>query len=218
MRTNNPVERAGMRIQCRPPRSPQGKMGVEEWFPGPRRAHDPWAWGFPCLFAFIDIRALYVYPGLKLTANGAKVIEYNARFGDPETQVYMRLLESDLLELITACVEGRMQGLQPRWRPDTFAVNIAVTSGGYPGTYRTGLPITGVDKASALEDVVIFHAGTARRNHQLVTNGGSVLYCSAIGSSIEEARNKAYAAVALIEFEGMHYRSDIGTKAMELFR
>ncbi len=159
-----------------------------------------------------------LYLGLKLTTNGAKVIEYNARFGDPETQVYMRLLESDLLKLIMACAEGKMQELQPQWRPNTFAVNIAITSGGYPGSYRKGLPISGVDRASALEDVVVFQAGTVKKNNQLVTNGGRVLYCSAIGSSIEEARNKAYAAVALIDFEGMHLRSDIGSKAIELSR
>ncbi len=155
-----------------------------------------------------------LYPGLKLTSDGAKVIEYNARFGDPETQVYMRLLESDLLELLLAWTDGEVKDLQPKWKPNTFAVNVAVTSRGYPGAYRKGLPLRGVDRASALEDVVVFQAGTAIKNDKLVTNGGRVLYCSAIGSSIEEARDKSYAAISLIDFEGMHFRRDIGSVAI----
>ena len=159
-----------------------------------------------------------LYPGLKLTSNGPKIIEYNARFGDPETQVYMRLLESDLLDVLVACMDGGMEGLQLQWKPNTFAVNVAITSGGYPGAYRTGLPIKGVERASALDDVVVFQAGTAISNDELVTNGGRVLYCSATGSSLEEARRKAYAAVALIDFKEMHFRGDIGSKAIALSR
>ncbi len=159
-----------------------------------------------------------IYPGLKLTRNGPKVIEYNARFGDPETQVYMRLLDSDLLKMIMSCVEGSVREIKPQWLPNTFSVNIAMASGGYPGDYNKGLPITGIEEASAMNDIVIFQAGTTKRGNELVTNGGRVLYVSATGSSIEEARNKAYDAIKVIDFEGKHFRKDIGIKAVELSR
>jgi phosphoribosylamine--glycine ligase len=157
-----------------------------------------------------------LYPGLKLTSHGDKVIEYNARFGDPETQVYMRLLDDDLLQLITTLVEGRIKEIKPRWRANIFAVNIAIASGGYPDGYKKGLPITGVEEANAMKDVVVFQAGTAKRDNQLVTNGGRVLYVSATGNSIEDAQKKAYDAVHLIFFEGMHFRKDIGDAAIKL--
>ena len=138
------------------------------------------------------------------------MIEYNARFGDPETQAYMRLLETDLLPLLLASVEGKLANARLTWRAKTYVVNVALVSGGYPGSYRKGHPISGIDDAAKLDDVVIFQAGTTFVDGKVVTNGGRVLYVSATGSSIEEARRKAYAGVALINFEGMHYRRDIG--------
>ncbi len=157
-----------------------------------------------------------LYPGLKLTADGAKVIEYNARFGDPETQVYMRLLDSDLLEVLEAAARGNLEGRDLHWQPDTYAVNVALVSGGYPSAYQKGFPITGIDEANALDDVVVFHSGTTRQNGAVVTNGGRVLYVSATGSTLVEAQQKAYYGVSLIHFEGMHYRRDIGDMAIKL--
>jgi phosphoribosylamine---glycine ligase len=157
-----------------------------------------------------------LYPGVKLTSHGPRVVEYNARFGDPEAQVYMRLLRSDLIEMLQACIGGDLQSYKAEWLSDTFAVNVAITSAGYPGSYQKNIPITGVDEASDMDDVVIFHAGTAVLGDRLVTNGGRVLYVSATGKSITEARSKAYRAVNAISFEGMHFRSDIGYGATEL--
>lgn len=150
-----------------------------------------------------------LYPGLKLTLNGPKVLEFNARFGDPEAQVYMRLLESDLLELIEASLAGELAGYNPVWRPG-FAVSVVMASGGYPGEYQKGLPITGIDVAESDPDVVVFHAGTKLDGSSLVTSGGRVLNVTAIGLTLEAARSKAYQAVEKIHFEGAHFRTDIG--------
>ena len=155
-----------------------------------------------------------LYPGLMVTpAGGLKVLEYNARFGDPETQSFMRLLESDLLDILNACVDGTLGQLEVTWA-DSTAVTVVLASGGYPGTYPTGLKIDGLQAAAQLPGVVVFHAGTKRSDGQLVTSGGRVLGVSATGRDLRDAQVKAYAAIKHIHFDGMQYRTDIGNKAL----
>jgi phosphoribosylamine--glycine ligase len=148
-----------------------------------------------------------IYPGIMVTGDGIRVIEFNSRFGDPEAQALLPRLQSDLLEIAWACVNGSLHELDVEWRPEA-SVCIALASGGYPGAYATGFPITGVDDVD--EGIEIFHAGTARADGRLVTNGGRVLNIVALGSDLEEARSRAYANVQRIHFEGVHYRRDIG--------
>ncbi len=155
-----------------------------------------------------------LYPGLKMTPHGPKVLEFNARFGDPETQVYMRLLESDLVELIDACIDGKVAELKVRWKPG-YAVSVVLASGGYPGSYRRGLPIEGLKAAASEEDVVLFHAGTSLEEAGCTTSGGRVLNVTATGNTLAEAQAKAYAAVKLVHFDGMHYRTDIAQKGID---
>jgi phosphoribosylamine--glycine ligase len=154
-----------------------------------------------------------LYPGLMVNGDDVKVLEYNSRFGDPETQVFMRLLESDLMDLLDACVDWRLADQPVAWSDQT-AVAVALASPGYPASSTKGLEITGVAEASALPDVEVFQAGTKLDGDKLVTNGGRVLYVSATGTDLADARNKAYAAVAKIHFEGMQYRTDIGDKSL----
>lgn len=152
-----------------------------------------------------------LYPGLMVDAVGMSVLEFNARFGDPETQSYMRLLESDLLEIIEACLNQTLSKEHVRWSSQT-AVTVILASEGYPGNYHKGRPITGLDAAAALPGVVVFHAGTIQEDDEILTSGGRVLGVSAIGESLEEARARAYAAVDVIHFDGMQYRRDIGNR------
>jgi phosphoribosylamine--glycine ligase len=152
-----------------------------------------------------------LYPGLKLSSTGPKVLEFNARFGDPETQSSMRLLDSDLFELLDACLDGRLARTAARWRAG-YAACVVVASGGYPGPYRDGLPISGLDAAQAVDDVVVFHAGTASVDGRYVTAGGRVLGVTATGSTLERALAKAYDAVERVHFDGKHFRSDIGRR------
>jgi phosphoribosylamine--glycine ligase len=152
-----------------------------------------------------------LYAGLMMTADGPMVIEFNARFGDPETQVVLPRLESDLLEVLVATVEGRLADVDIRWSNEA-AVCVIAASGGYPGPYAKGLPIQGTDKVL---DAVLFHAGTKKEHDTIVTNGGRVLGVMCKGRDIAEARSKAYDAIKYIEWEGMHYRTDIAKKAME---
>lgn len=156
-----------------------------------------------------------LYPGLIMSVNGPKVLEFNARFGDPECQAYMRLLKSDLLELIEASVDGRVFEMKSsvEWNHG-FAVNIVVASGGYPESYEKGFPITGIEKAEEIEGVMVFHAATKYDNGRLVTSGGRVLGVSAVGPTLQEALNRAYKAIDCIHFDGMHFRRDIGAKAL----
>ena len=170
----------------------------------------------PCLKDLKKLNSPFIgllYPGLKITPNGLKVLEFNARFGDPETQSYMRLLKTDLYDILTASVEGTLENIIIEWA-DQFACCIVLASGGYPGNYEKGKEITGVDKAEKMDDIVIFHAGTKRVNNQLLTNGGRVLGITATGETLRSALDKAYNAVKLIHFEGMHYRTDIGLKSL----
>ncbi|HEX5236299.1 MAG TPA: phosphoribosylamine--glycine ligase [Silvibacterium sp.] len=155
-----------------------------------------------------------LYCGLMMTAKGPMVLEYNARFGDPETQAILARLDSDLLEALEACVEGRLSETEFRWRPGASACVVAA-SGGYPGGYTNGHGIAGLDEAARVPEVVVFHAGTARVGDKIVTNGGRVLGVTATGDDLEEALDRAYAAMGKIRFEGMYYRRDIGRRALK---
>jgi phosphoribosylamine--glycine ligase len=152
-----------------------------------------------------------LYPGLMIDGDDVNVVEFNARFGDPEAEVYMRLLDSDLYDILTACAEGRLDPSSVKWK-DGYAVTVVAASPGYPGKYPKGLPITGIEEAEKLDDIVVFHAGTAIKDGELVTNGGRVLNVTATGKTLDEALGKAYEAIKHIEFEGMHYRTDIGRR------
>ena len=152
-----------------------------------------------------------LYPGLKMTSNGLKVLEFNARFGDPETQSYMRLLKTDLLDILEACVDGTLAELTIEWHSG-FAVCVVIASGGYPDEYKKGVPLRGIAEAERVSNVVIFHAGTNFEN-ELKTSGGRVLGISAIGDTLRDALDRAYEAARLIQFEDMQYRRDIGARA-----
>jgi phosphoribosylamine---glycine ligase len=171
---------------------------------------NPWLKG--CLSEGIDFRGI-IYPGIMLTASGPKVLEFNARFGDPETQVYLTRLENDLVELLTASLERRLASIELKWRP-VSSVCVIMASGGYPGSYRKGVPISGLNEAEALPDTKLFHAGTAAAAGGVVTNGGRVLGVTAWAGDLAAARQAAYAAVERIHFEGAHYRTDIAAKAL----
>jgi phosphoribosylamine--glycine ligase len=155
-----------------------------------------------------------LYAGLMITPNGPKVLEFNCRFGDPETQPLMMRLKSDLVEVLLATAEGRLNKVELKWDPRP-AVSVVAASGGYPGAYKTGMAITGIEKADAMEGVKVFHAGTGMKDGQVVTSGGRVLAVTAIGKTLAEAQKKAYQGMEQIRFEGMHYRRDIGMKAIK---
>lgn len=153
-----------------------------------------------------------LYAGLMLTADGPRVVEFNARFGDPEAQVVLPLLDNDLLEVMLACVDGRLHEITLRWHP-AAAANIVLASGGYPGPYQKGIPIENLEEADAL-GLTVFHAGTAfDEGGQLVTAGGRVLGVMAVGQTVQMALDRAYAGAEAIQFEGKHYRRDIGWRA-----
>lgn len=155
-----------------------------------------------------------LYAGLMLTADGPRVLEYNCRFGDPETQVILPLLESDLLGVLDACVDGCLDPTAVRWRRGS-AVTVVMTSEGYPGAYLKGRAISRLDAAAALPGVTVYHAGTTwNAAGELVTAGGRVLAVTGVGDDFSAARERAYAGAACIHFEGMHYRRDIGAKAI----
>ncbi len=171
---------------------------------------NPWLKG--CAADGIDFRGL-LYPGVMLTKSGPKVIEFNARFGDPETQVYLTRLENDLVELLSASIDGTLSKVDLRWSR-MASVCVVMASGGYPGSYPKGKAITGLDTAAKLEHTKVFHASTALAGDQIVTNGGRVLGVTAWAESLRDARNAAYAAVEKVHFEGAHYRHDIAAKAL----
>jgi phosphoribosylamine---glycine ligase len=154
-----------------------------------------------------------LYPGVMLTKSGPKILEFNARFGDPETQVYLTRLENDLVELLDASVSGTLDKIELKWKP-AASVCVVLASGGYPGNYAKGKIISGLDAAAKLPDVKVFHAGTANRGDEIVTNGGRVLGVTALGKDLRAAQTAAYAAVEKIKFEGAHFRRDIAAKAM----
>jgi len=155
-----------------------------------------------------------LYAGLMITADGPKVVEFNCRFGDPETQAVLPLLDSDLVELMAQAAERRLQTAEVRLKPG-WAVCVVMASGGYPGKYETGKPILGLD-ALAGEDVLVFHAGTRLdENRRLVTAGGRVLSIVAVRDDFQAARQAAYRAVGRITFDGAYYRKDIGFRALK---
>lgn len=176
-----------------------------------RKILQPWLKG--CAEEGIDFRGI-LYPGVMLTKEGPKVLEFNARFGDPETQVYLTLLQNDLVELLEASVNGTLDGIDLKWSP-MASVCVVMASGGYPGSYAKGKPISGLGRAGLLRDTKIFHAGTAAQGKQTVTNGGRVLGVTAWAADLRSARDAAYAAVKKIKFEGAQYRRDIAAKGLK---
>ena len=148
-----------------------------------------------------------------LTKSGPKVIEFNARFGDPETQVYLPRLENDLVELLEASVDGKLSQVELRWSPMS-TVCVVMASGGYPGSYGKGKPIRGLTEANGLPNTKVFHAGTAKAGNDIVTSGGRVLGVTAWAKDLAGARATAYAAVEKIQFEGAQFRRDIASKAL----
>jgi len=155
-----------------------------------------------------------LYIGLMMTARGPQVLEFNARFGDPETQAILLRLESDLLGALEACVEGRLSETEFRWKPGASACVIA-SSGGYPGSYQTGYEITGLEDAAKVSGVQIFHSGTALVGGTLRTSGGRVLGVSAAADTLAEALARAYEAIERIQFEAIYFRRDIGNRALK---
>jgi len=154
-----------------------------------------------------------LYAGLMITEGGPKVLEFNARFGDPESQVVLPRMEGDLVPLLEGVVAGSLEGRELTWR-DAVAICVVLASGGYPGSYEKGKEIYGLSEAARLDDVLLFHAGTERRDDSFLTAGGRVLGVTAIASTFPEAINRAYNACQMISFEGTHYRRDIGRKAL----
>ncbi len=148
-----------------------------------------------------------IYFGLMLTPDGPRVVEYNARFGDPECQAVLSLLDSDLMDIFLACREGTLDQADIRWKDQT-ACCLVLASGGYPLDYKKGYPISGLEEAG--KSAVVFHAGTAEQDGQIVTNGGRVLGVTALGDTLDGAIANAYAAAKPISFQNMHYRRDIG--------
>jgi len=155
-----------------------------------------------------------LYCGLMLTARGPQVLEFNARFGDPETQAILVRLESDLVDVLEACIDGRLDQTELRWSAGASACVVA-SCAGYPGSYKTGLPIQGLSKAEQVPGVHVFHSGSKQLGNQLVTNGGRVLGVTAAASSLDEALDRAYQAIAQIQFDGIYYRRDIGQRALK---
>jgi phosphoribosylamine--glycine ligase len=155
-----------------------------------------------------------LYCGLMMTARGPQVLEFNVRFGDPETQAILLRLESDLVDALEACVDGRLAETELRWTPGASACIVA-SSSGYPGSYKTGFPITGLDRAAQVPGVQVFHSGSSLADGQILTAGGRVLGVTAAAPSLEDALARAYQAMELIHFDGMYYRRDIGHRALK---
>ncbi len=152
-----------------------------------------------------------LYAGLMVEGGEYRVLEFNCRFGDPEAQAILPLLETDLVDVLEACVEGRLDEVELAWRPGA-CVCVVMASGGYPGSYQTGHTIHGLDAVDTVGDCVVFHAGTRREDGRMVTTGGRVLDVTAWDAGLPEAIARAYSAVEMIEWTGVHYRRDIGAK------
>ena len=150
-----------------------------------------------------------LFPGIIITADGPKVLEFNARFGDPETQSYMRLLKTDLLDILFACAKGTLKDIAIEWENKSSCC-VIMASGGYPGLYKKGVEIKGLVKAEKVNSIVIFHAGTKQKGNKFFTNGGRVLGVTATGKNLKDAVKESYKAVREINFEGMQFRKDIG--------
>jgi phosphoribosylamine--glycine ligase len=171
---------------------------------------NPWLRG--CAEEKIDFHGI-LYPGIILTKTGPKVLEFNARFGDPETQVYLTRLENDLVELLDASVNGTLDKIDLKWKPEA-SVCVVMASDGYPGSYPKGKPVLGLADAAKLPNTKVFHAGTASKDGQTVTNGGRVLGVTALGGDLKAAQSAAYKAVGEICYEGVQFRRDIAAKAL----
>jgi phosphoribosylamine--glycine ligase len=155
-----------------------------------------------------------LYCGLMMTARGPMVLEFNCRFGDPETQPILMRMESDLVDALEASIEGRVSEGDFKWSQDA-AVCVVMASGGYPGTFEVGKRIRGLDKAASIEDVKVFHAGTSMRDRDFYSSGGRVLGVTARAGELETAVKRAYEGCALIGFDGAHYRKDIAGRALK---
>ena len=159
----------------------------------------------------VDYQGL-LYPGLMITEDGPRVLEFNCRFGDPETQALLPRMKSDLVPLLEATINGQIGEQVIEWDP-RGSVTVVLASGGYPGKYETGKKISGLADAAQLDGVQVFHAGTKSMNGEVVTSGGRVLAVTALGQTIKEARDRAYEAVSCIDFEGCYFRRDIALSA-----
>jgi len=170
---------------------------------------------YPLLSEMEKAGTLYqgvLYVGLMICRSRPKVLEFNSRFGDPETQVVLPLLQTDLIEIMEAAINGTLDRLQIRWE-QSAALCVVLASKGYPGDYQTGIPIRGFDQIQSQENLLLFHSGTKLSNapgHPIITQGGRVLGVTGIGSTLKIARERAYSGVSHIQFDGMHYRKDIG--------
>ena len=171
---------------------------------------EPWLSG--CTREGIDFRGM-IYPGIMLTDDGPKVLEFNARFGDPETQVYLTRLKNDLVDLLEASIDGTLNEHVLQWT-DQSAVCVVMASGGYPSDYEKGKVISGIEAADAISGVKVFHAGTTIKDNKIVNSGGRVLGVTALGDNLLAARNLAYKAAAMIHFDGAFSRKDIAAKAL----
>ena len=154
-----------------------------------------------------------IYAGLMIEQGQPKVLEFNARFGDPETQPVLMRMKGDIVPILEACIDGQLSRFEMEWDPRP-AVCVVMASKGYPGDYEKGKRIEGLEEVSRMKDIFVFHAGTARKNGEIVTNGGRVLGVTGLGESISEAIERTYQAVRRIHWEGVHYRTDIGKKAL----
>lgn len=190
--------------------SPAPFLTEDQLLDAARLILEPWQRG--CAAEGIDFRGI-LYPGVMLTRDGPKVLEFNARFGDPEAQVYLTRLENDLVEVLDACVSGTLAKIQLHWASHA-SVCVVMASAGYPGPCTKGVPIEGLDALPLIPNVKAFHAGTTLEDGTLVTSGGRVLGITAWGPTLEAAQETAYAAVDLVRFEGAHFRRDIGAKAL----
>lgn len=150
-----------------------------------------------------------IFFGLMLTSDGPKVLEYNARFGDPETQVVLPRMKTDIVDVFEACIDGTLDQIDLQFE-DTAAVCVVLASDGYPVSYKKGFPIEGLENFKAKDGYYVFHAGTAKNENGIVTNGGRVLGVTAKGKDLKEARKNAYEAVNWVSFENKYYRNDIG--------
>lgn len=155
-----------------------------------------------------------LYAGIMMTEHGPKVLEFNVRFGDPETQVILPRLKTDLIDIMESCIDGKLNEANIEWRNEA-AVCVVIASGGYPGPYKKGEIITGIKQAEELQDVIVFHAGTSLEGKNILTSGGRVLGVTALGANIEQAIDKAYKAVGEIHFNKMYFRKDIADKALK---
>ena len=160
----------------------------------------------------IDFKGI-IYAGLMITPAGPQVLEFNVRLGDPETQPLLVRLKSDLVPVMLAAIEGKLSSVSLEWdkRP---SVCVGMASGGYPEAYQKGKTISGLGQAAEMQDVVVFHAGTSKKDNQIVTSGGRVLGVTALGEDIQQAVDRAYAATKVIKFDGAHYRTDIAHRAL----